>query len=88
MLSRREFLGAVAVSVIQQTQTAKPDGARPTMVMPMDDDAYKLVVLPPRVGAGPSMLVRPDACVAWMGDGDGLDGLDEALRRWFRPARG
>ena len=40
------------------------------------------------VGAGPSMLIRPDACVAWAGDGDDLDGLEEALRRWFRPACG
>lgn len=40
------------------------------------------------VEAGPSMLVRPDACVAWTGDGDSLDGLDEALRRWFRPTGG
>jgi cytochrome c-type biogenesis protein CcmH len=55
MLSRREFMGALAVSVIQQTQTPKPDGARPTMVMPMDDDAYKSVVLPPRAAAAPSM---------------------------------
>ncbi len=40
------------------------------------------------VDAGPSMLIRPDACVAWTGDGDSLDGLEEALRRWFRPACG
>ena len=35
------------------------------------------------IDAGPSMLIRPDACVAWVGEGDGADGLGEALRRWF-----
>jgi 2-polyprenyl-6-methoxyphenol hydroxylase-like FAD-dependent oxidoreductase len=33
---------------------------------------------------GPSMLIRPDACVAWAGDANSTDGLDEAVRRWFR----
>jgi hypothetical protein len=34
------------------------------------------------------MLIRPDACIAWAGDGNGngMDGLEEALRRWFIPA--
>jgi 2-polyprenyl-6-methoxyphenol hydroxylase-like FAD-dependent oxidoreductase len=35
------------------------------------------------VDEGPSMLIRPDACIAWAGDS--TDGLDEALRRWFIP---
>ncbi len=39
------------------------------------------------VDAGPSMLIRPDACVAWIGGEDGTDGLEEALRRWFAPTR-
>ena len=34
---------------------------------------------------GPSMLIRPDACVAWAGEGNSMDGLEEALRRWFIP---
>lgn len=38
------------------------------------------------VGAGPSMLIRPDACVAWAGEPGGADGLEDALRRWFSPA--
>ena len=38
------------------------------------------------VDTGPSMLIRPDACVAWAGDGNGIDGLEEALHRWFGPA--
>lgn len=35
---------------------------------------------------GPSMLIRPDACIAWIGEDDGVSGLEEALRRWFVPA--
>ena len=38
------------------------------------------------VDAGPSMLIRPDACVAWAGDEDDMAGLEAALRRWFNPA--
>ena len=39
------------------------------------------------VDVGPSMLIRPDACVAWVGEDNSTDGLEEALRRWFIPAR-
>jgi aromatic ring hydroxylase-like protein len=35
------------------------------------------------VGRGPSMLIRPDACVAWAGEENSIDGLEDALRRWF-----
>jgi 2-polyprenyl-6-methoxyphenol hydroxylase-like FAD-dependent oxidoreductase len=35
------------------------------------------------VDTGPSMLIRPDACVAWAGEKNTTDGLEEALRRWF-----
>ena len=39
------------------------------------------------VETGPSMLIRPDACVAWVGEENGCaDGLEEALHRWFIPA--
>ena len=38
------------------------------------------------VDTGPSMLIRPDACVAWADEGNGTDGLAEALRRWFGPS--
>jgi hypothetical protein len=38
------------------------------------------------VEAGPSMLIRPDACVAWAVAENSVDGLEEALRRWFNPA--
>jgi 2-polyprenyl-6-methoxyphenol hydroxylase-like FAD-dependent oxidoreductase len=39
------------------------------------------------VDTGPSMLIRPDACIAWAGRDNSTDGLEEALRRWFKPAR-
>jgi 2-polyprenyl-6-methoxyphenol hydroxylase-like FAD-dependent oxidoreductase len=35
------------------------------------------------VERGASMLIRPDACVAWAGDENDMDGLEAALRRWF-----
>lgn len=35
------------------------------------------------IDRGPSLLIRPDACVAWQGAGDSVEGLDEALHRWF-----
>lgn len=35
------------------------------------------------VDTGPSMLIRPDACVAWVGEESGMDGLEEAIGRWF-----
>ena len=38
------------------------------------------------IQAGPSMLIRPDGCVAWTGDAADVDGLMDALERWF--ARG
>ncbi|OWK38244.1 FAD-dependent monooxygenase [Fimbriiglobus ruber] len=38
------------------------------------------------VDTGPTMLIRPDACVAWAGEENSTDGLEEALRRWFNPA--
>ena len=38
------------------------------------------------VETGPSMLIRPDACVAWVAEENRTDGLEAALRRWFQPA--
>ncbi|WP_368669909.1 hypothetical protein [Beijerinckia sp. L45] len=37
------------------------------------------------VAAGPSMLIRPDACLAWISEAGRADGLMEALGRWFVP---
>jgi 2-polyprenyl-6-methoxyphenol hydroxylase-like FAD-dependent oxidoreductase len=39
------------------------------------------------VDTGPSLLIRPDACIAWAGRDNGTDGLEKALRRWFKPAQ-
>src|SRR5215212_9120033 len=36
--------------------------------------------------AGPSMLVRPDGCIAWADDAGEIEGLVDALERWFAPA--
>jgi hypothetical protein len=38
------------------------------------------------VDTGPSMLIRPDACIAWADHDGSTDDLEEALRRWFGPA--
>ena len=35
------------------------------------------------IADGPSMLIRPDACIAWTSRESDMDGLQEALRRWF-----
>ena len=32
---------------------------------------------------GQSMLIRPDACVAWAEEGGGIDGLEDVLHTWF-----
>lgn len=36
--------------------------------------------------AGPSMLIRPDGCIAWAGDVGDVAGFVDALERWFAPA--
>ncbi|WP_296359269.1 FAD-dependent monooxygenase [Ramlibacter sp.] len=36
--------------------------------------------------AGPSMLIRPDGCIAWAAGADETAGLADALERWFTPA--
>ncbi|MBO9581306.1 MAG: FAD-dependent monooxygenase [Sphingobium sp.] len=38
-----------------------------------------------RVNEGPSMLIRPDGCIAWAGED--APGLADALERWFAPRR-
>jgi 2-polyprenyl-6-methoxyphenol hydroxylase-like FAD-dependent oxidoreductase len=35
------------------------------------------------VDTGRSMLIRPDACIAWAGQENSTAGLEEAVRRWF-----
>ncbi|BBB95780.1 hypothetical protein ACVL91_004894 [Bradyrhizobium elkanii] len=44
-----------------------------------------LVRCVPRRG-GASLLIRPDACIAWAADDADTTGLDAALTRWFGPA--
>lgn len=39
-----------------------------------------------RIDKGSSMLLRPDACVAWVGEESSTDGLGMAVRRWFNPS--
>jgi hypothetical protein len=36
-----------------------------------------------QIQGGTRMLLRPDACIAWVGDGNHLNGLEVALERWF-----
>jgi hypothetical protein len=54
-----------------------------------DGEASRLVTAStPRVrciavNTGASMLIRPDACIAWAGEKSSTDGLQEALRCWF-----
>lgn len=35
------------------------------------------------VATGPSILIRPDACVAWASENNNTDDLEKQLRRWF-----
>lgn len=46
-------------------------------------DAVPSRVLAVRIAEGPSLLIRPDACVAWTSDTRDEDGLRTALHRWF-----
>ena len=31
------------------------------------------------------MLIRRNACIAWAGEENSVDGLEKSLRRWFKP---
>ena len=67
------------------------DGSGVLLDASPDGIASKLVGRTRKVGCvavdvGPSMLIRPDACVAWVGEGESINGLEEALCRWFVPA--
>ena len=59
-----------------------PDGKASELVAAYAHDVRRVTVDGRR-----SMLIRPDACVAWADDGNGVDGLQDALQRWFVPAR-
>jgi hypothetical protein len=68
------------------------DGTGVLLDTSIDKKASKLVAASTRrircvaVDTGPSILIRPDACIAWAGAENSTDGLEEALRRWFIPA--
>jgi 2-polyprenyl-6-methoxyphenol hydroxylase-like FAD-dependent oxidoreductase len=40
-----------------------------------------------QVSGGVSMLLRPDACIAWASDDKTVDGLESVLERWFGECR-
>jgi 2-polyprenyl-6-methoxyphenol hydroxylase-like FAD-dependent oxidoreductase len=67
------------------------DGVGVLLDASTDEKASKLVAATTQrircvaVDAGPSMLIRPDACIAWAGEENSTDGLEDALRRWFIP---
>ena len=69
------------------------DGMGVLLDASLDEKASALVAaVTPRircvtVDRGPSMLIRPDACIAWAGRDNSIDGLEQALRRWFKPAQ-
>ena len=59
---------------------ASPDGSASRLA----NGFARLKSLPAESGS--SMLIRPDGCVAWAGEGGEVDGLTNALERWFAPA--
>ena len=67
------------------------DGMGVLLDASLDEKASTLVAaVTPRircvtVDTGPSMLIRPDACIAWVSEDNSTDGLEQALRRWFVP---
>jgi 2-polyprenyl-6-methoxyphenol hydroxylase-like FAD-dependent oxidoreductase len=80
--------GDAAVSLYDFMQ----DGMGVLLDASADGTASKLVAAATQrircvaVDSGPSMLIRPDACVAWASEENSIDGLEQTLRRWFMPA--
>ena len=80
--------GDVAASLYELMQ----DGAGVLLDASRDGEASRRVAAGTQkircvaVEAGPSLLIRPDACIAWAGEANDAEGLDEALRRWPVPA--
>ena len=68
---------------------AMQDGMGVLLDASRDGEASRLVAAATQrircvaVDSGPSILIRPDACVAWYSEESSMDGLAEALRRWF-----
>jgi 2-polyprenyl-6-methoxyphenol hydroxylase-like FAD-dependent oxidoreductase len=95
---RRPVAEAVLANTLAQVAILRPDpqsGAMRDIVANLMqlDDVNRLISEMMRglstrydLGdTGPSMLIRPDACVAWAGEENSTNGLEEALRRWFIP---
>ena len=58
---------------------ASPDGHASKLV---DECTQRIHCI--KVDTNISILIRPDACVAWVGENKTTNGLQEALDRWFR----
>jgi len=63
---------------------ASPEGKASRFVA-ASTQRIRCVAVEPGPSIGLSMLIRPDACVAWAGAENSTEGLGEALRRWFIP---
>jgi 2-polyprenyl-6-methoxyphenol hydroxylase-like FAD-dependent oxidoreductase len=50
-------------------------------------DRVRLVTGTSASAPAAALLIRPDGYVAWAATGSGAEGLQQALRRWFGPAR-
>ncbi|MES2164226.1 MAG: FAD-dependent monooxygenase [Pseudomonadota bacterium] len=82
LVGDRPIAGATLYELMQ-------DGAGVLLDASVDGSASRLVgAITPRVrcigvDTGPSMLIRPDACVAWIGEADSVAGLEQALGKWW-----
>ena len=65
-------------------------GLRGGKLRPASPKASRLVAVTRRrircvaVVSGPSMLIRPDACIAWAVEERFTDGFEETFRRWTK----
>ncbi|MBV6322710.1 FAD-dependent monooxygenase [Duganella sp. HSC-15S17] len=86
LVGDRPIAGATLYELMQ-------DGAGVLLDASADGGASRLVgAITPRVrcigvDTGPSTLIRPDGCVAWIGEENSVAGLEEALANWFVWAR-
>ncbi|WP_130750548.1 hypothetical protein [Rhizobium leguminosarum] len=61
---------------------ASPEGAASKLVAAATQRTHCVAV-----DKEPWLLIRPDACIAWVEEEDSMDGLEEALGCWFKPTR-
>lgn len=82
LMGDRPIAGASLYELMQ-------DGAGVLLDASADGSASRLAgAVTPRircvgVDTGPSMLIRPDACIAWIGDEGSVAGLEQALGKWW-----